>query len=78
MESFISPERLHRYKTEYIECHPRHHQPAKYSGLRIVMVIEPDSLPNLITKPEFPESRGGKHDGAMCRACSMPSARYAR
>ncbi|MFN0077894.1 MAG: glycoside hydrolase family 6 protein, partial [Prosthecobacter sp.] len=37
---------------------------AKYSGLRIVMVIEPDSLPNLITNLSFPKVAEANTTGA--------------
>jgi cellulose 1,4-beta-cellobiosidase len=48
-ELLIAQNGLNRYKTEYIDVIFSKINQAKYSGLRIVMVIEPDSLPNLIT-----------------------------
>ncbi|MCU7821729.1 glycoside hydrolase family 6 protein [Kitasatospora sp. DSM 101779] len=38
-----------RYKTEYIDPIAAIMSDSKYAGLRIVNVIEPDSLPNLVT-----------------------------
>jgi len=48
-ELLIAQNGLNRYKTEYIDVIFNKINQAKYSGLRIVMIIEPDSLPNLIT-----------------------------
>jgi cellulose 1,4-beta-cellobiosidase len=42
-----------RYKTEYIDVIYSVISQPKYSGLRIVAVIEPDSLPNLVTNLSF-------------------------
>jgi cellulase/cellobiase CelA1/aryl-phospho-beta-D-glucosidase BglC (GH1 family) len=52
-ELLIAQNGLNRYKTEYIDVIYSIISQAKYSGLRIVMVIEPDSLPNLITNLSF-------------------------
>ncbi len=53
-ELLIAQDGLHRYKTEYIDAIFKTLSQSKYAGLRIVMVIEPDSLPNLITNLNFP------------------------
>ncbi len=53
-ELLIAQNGLHRYKTEYIDAIFKTLSQSKYAGLRIVMVIEPDSLPNLITNLNFP------------------------
>jgi cellulose 1,4-beta-cellobiosidase len=45
----LKPEELPRYKTEYIDPIAAIMADSKYSGLRIVTVIEIDSLPNLVT-----------------------------
>ena len=42
-----------RYKTEYIDVIYNVISQPKYAGLRIVAVIEPDSLPNLVTNLSF-------------------------
>lgn len=53
-ELLIAENGLHRYKTEYIDAIFKVLNQPKYAALRIVMVIEPDSLPNLITNLNFP------------------------
>jgi cellulase/cellobiase CelA1 len=53
-ELLIAENGLHRYKTEYIDAIFKVLNQPKYAALRIVMVIEPDSLPNLITNLSFP------------------------
>lgn len=52
-ELLIAENGLHRYKTEYIDAIFKVLNQSKYAALRIVMVIEPDSLPNLITNLSF-------------------------
>lgn len=63
-ELLIAQNGLHRYKTEYIDVIYSIISQAKYSGLRIVMVIEPDSLPNLITNLSFPRVAEANTTGA--------------
>ncbi len=63
-ELHIAQNGLHRYKTEYIDVIHGIISQAKYSGLRIVMVIEPDSLPNLITNLSFPRVAEANTTGA--------------
>jgi len=48
-ELVIANNGLSRYKTEYIDPIVAVMSQAKYSNLRIVTVVEPDSLPNLVT-----------------------------
>ncbi|AZK87434.1 1,4-beta-cellobiosidase [Xanthomonas oryzae pv. oryzae] len=45
---------LQRYKTEYIDVIASTLANPKYKGLRIVNIIEPDSLPNLVTNQSTP------------------------
>jgi cellulose 1,4-beta-cellobiosidase len=45
----LGPTDLPRYQSEYIDPIAAIQGEAKYRGLRIVNVIEPDSLPNLVT-----------------------------
>jgi cellulose 1,4-beta-cellobiosidase len=45
----LGPEELGRYRSEYIDPIAAIMGDAKYRGLRIVNIIEPDSLPNLVT-----------------------------
>ena len=52
-ELLIAQDGLNRYKTEYIDVIFNIISQAKYSNLRIIMVVESDSLPNLITNMSF-------------------------
>ncbi|HEY0001427.1 MAG TPA: glycoside hydrolase family 6 protein, partial [Actinoplanes sp.] len=45
----LGPDEIGRYKTEYIDAIAAIEGDAKYAALRIVNIIEIDSLPNLIT-----------------------------
>lgn len=63
-ELLIAENGLHRYKTEYIDAIFKTLNQPKYAGLRIVMVIEPDSLPNLITNLSFPRVAEAQRTGA--------------
>ena len=63
-ELLIAQNGLQRYKTEYIDAIYKVISLPKYSGLRIVMVIEPDSLPNLIVNLSFPKVAEAKKSGA--------------
>jgi cellulose 1,4-beta-cellobiosidase len=62
-ELLIAQNGLNRYRAEYINVIFNTISQAKYSNLRIVMVIEPDSLPNLITNLSF----------AKCSEAASPS-----
>jgi len=44
-----------RYRTEYVDAIASIFADAKYSSLRIIAIIEPDSLPNLVTNLSDPE-----------------------
>lgn len=44
-----------RYRTEYVDPIASIFADAKYSSLRIIAIIEPDSLPNLVTNLSDPE-----------------------
>lgn len=63
-ELLIANNGLNRYKTEYIDVIYSVISQPKYSNLRIVMVIEPDSLPNLITNLSFQKCSEAKNTGA--------------
>lgn len=62
-ELLIAENGLHRYKTEYIDAIFKTLKQPKYAALRIVMVIEPDSLPNLITNLNFPRVAEAQRTG---------------
>jgi cellulose 1,4-beta-cellobiosidase len=63
-ELLIARNGLDRYKTEYIDAIYDIIRQAQYASLRIVMVIEPDSLPNLITNLEFARVKEANSTGA--------------
>lgn len=63
-ELLIARNGLQRYKTEYIDAIFKTLNQPKYRGLRIVMVIEPDSLPNLITNVKMPRVAEAQRTGA--------------
>jgi cellulose 1,4-beta-cellobiosidase len=63
-ELLVSQKGLERYKTEYIDAIHRIIKQEKYARLRIVMVIEPDSLPNLVTNMKIPKVREAAESGA--------------
>lgn len=63
-ELLIAQSGLSRYKTEYIDVIFSTIRQAKYGSLRIVFVIEPDSLPNLIVNTGFPKVAEAKASGA--------------
>lgn len=44
-----------RYRTEYVDALAAIFADSKYSSLRIIAIIEPDSLPNLVTNLSDPE-----------------------
>ncbi|MDL4819534.1 glycoside hydrolase family 6 protein [Actinomadura opuntiae] len=45
----LGPTEIDKYKTQYIDPIAAIMGDAKYAGIRIVTVVEPDSLPNLVT-----------------------------
>lgn len=63
-ELLVAKNGLARYKTEYIDAIFAVIKREKYAGLRIVMVVEPDSLPNLVTNLNFPRVKEAADSGA--------------
>jgi cellulose 1,4-beta-cellobiosidase len=63
-ELFVTRKGLERYKSEYIDAIYKIIKQEKYAQLRIVLVIEPDSLPNLITNLSFPKVQEAESSGA--------------
>lgn len=55
---------LARYKAEYIDPIASILSDSKYRDLRIVAIIEPDSLPNLVTNSAKPKCAEAKSSGA--------------
>ncbi|MFD7392348.1 glycoside hydrolase family 6 protein [Streptomyces sp. NPDC059852] len=54
---------LDRYKSEYIDVIANVMKNPKYQDIRITTVIEPDSLPNLVTNTSDPECAQAKSSG---------------
>ncbi|WP_433514512.1 glycoside hydrolase family 6 protein [Nonomuraea sp. CA-143628] len=63
-ELLVAENGLNRYKTEYIDPIAAIMSDSKYANLRIVTIIEPDSLPNLITNLSFPKCAEANSTGA--------------
>lgn len=59
----LGPTDLPRYESEYIDPIAAIEGDAKYAGLRIVDVIEPDSLPNLVTNQSIAACATMKSNG---------------
>lgn len=55
---------LERYKTEYIDAIYAVLSRPRYARLRVVLAIEPDSLPNLVTNLRFPKVDEAETSGA--------------
>ncbi|MBP2703081.1 glycoside hydrolase family 6 protein [Microbispora sp. RL4-1S] len=63
-ELLISENGLARYKTEYIDPIAQIMSDSKYANLRIVTVVEIDSLPNLLTNTNLPKCAEAQSSGA--------------
>ncbi|WP_206676041.1 glycoside hydrolase family 6 protein, partial [Xylella fastidiosa] len=59
----LTPEGLQRYKREYIDTIASIFSNPKYKDIRIVNIIEPDSLPNIITNMSTPSCAQAKNTG---------------
>ncbi|MDC0714521.1 glycoside hydrolase family 6 protein [Stigmatella sp. ncwal1] len=68
----LTAEGLQRYKTEYIDAIATVFSDPVYQDIRIVAVIEPDGLPNLVTNLSDPECAQANSSGIYVAA-----ARYA-
>jgi cellulose 1,4-beta-cellobiosidase len=67
-ELLISQDGFNRYKKEYIAPIVKILSDPKYGNLRIVAVIEPDSLPNLITNTEVKKCQEAAGAGGYVEA----------
>jgi len=63
-ELLIANNGLSRYKTEYIDPIASILSDPKYAAIRVVLVIEPDSLPNLLTNLSFAKCSEAQSTGA--------------
>ena len=64
----LSQEGLQRYKTEYIDAITEVLAKPKFQDIRIVTVIEPDGLPNLVTNLNDPECAQANSSGIQVEA----------
>ena len=71
-ELLIAEDGLNRYKTEYIDPIVEILSDPKYSSLNIVTVVEPDSLPNLVTNLDIAACAEANSSGTY-----MDGVRYA-
>ena len=80
-ELLIAQGGMARYKAEYIDVIRSIMAQPKYANLRIALIIEPDSLPNLVTNLNTPECAeangpGGYREGiryAVSQLSSLPN-----
>ena len=72
----ISENGLERYKTEYIDPIYNVFVQPKYQDLRIVTVLEPDSLPNLITNLNKPDCAEANSSGAYVQGIQYAVDRF--
>jgi cellulose 1,4-beta-cellobiosidase len=63
-ELWVAEDGLNRYKTEYIDPITSILTDPAYSDLRIVVIIEPDSLPNLVTNTNISLCAEAQSSGA--------------
>lgn len=64
----ISEHGIERYKHEYIDAIVAILSREKYRGLRIIAIIEPDSLPNLVTNLHIPKCQEAAGAGGYVEA----------
>jgi cellulose 1,4-beta-cellobiosidase len=67
-ELLIAQNGLERYKKEYIDAIASIAGQPQYRKLRIVFLVEPDSLPNLVTNTEVPRCREAAGSGGYAAA----------
>lgn len=67
-ELLIAQDGFNRYKNEYIAPIVQILSDPKYNSLRIVAVIEPDSLPNLVTNTSVPKCQQSAGAGGYVEA----------
>ena len=74
-ELLIAQNGLNRYKTEYIDAIYNTIRLPQYSNLRIIAVIEPDSLPNLVTNLSFAKCSEAQSTGAYVQGVQYAVSR---
>lgn len=64
----LTADGLNTYKTQYIDVIAGIMSQAKYAGIRIVLVVEPDSLPNLVTNLNLTACANANSSGIYIQA----------
>ena len=64
----LTADGLNTYKTQYIDVIAGIMSQAKYAGIRIVLVVEPDSLPNLVTNLNLQACANANSSGIYIQA----------
>ncbi|HEX3482947.1 MAG TPA: glycoside hydrolase family 6 protein [Kofleriaceae bacterium] len=64
----LTADGLNTYKTQYIDVIAGIMSQAKYAGVRIVLVVEPDSLPNLVTNLNLTACANANSSGIYIQA----------
>jgi cellulose 1,4-beta-cellobiosidase len=64
----LTAEGLATYKTQYIDAITSILSKSKYEGIRIVTIIEPDSMPNLVTNLSDPDCAAANSSGIYVAA----------
>ncbi|WP_211212919.1 glycoside hydrolase family 6 protein [Actinopolyspora mortivallis] len=72
----LTQEGLRRYKNDYVDAITEVFQDPKYDDVRIVTVIEPDGLPNLVTNLDDPECAEAKSSGIQVEAVQYALNRF--
>jgi cellulase/cellobiase CelA1 len=74
----VSENGLARYKTEYIDPMSAVFANPKYRGVRIVAVVEPDSLPNLVTNLGNPKCAEAQSSGAYAQGVQYALSKFSQ
>jgi cellulose 1,4-beta-cellobiosidase len=67
-ELLIAKDGFNRYKNEYVDPIAAILSDAKYQGIRIIAIIEPDSLPNLVTNTSVAKCQESAGKGGYVEA----------
>ncbi len=77
-ELTVSGNGLARYKTEYIDPLSAVFGNPKYRNVRIVAVVEPDSLPNLVTNLSNPKCAEAQSSGAYVQGVQYALSKFSQ
>jgi cellulose 1,4-beta-cellobiosidase len=74
-ELTVANDGLNKYKTQYIDAIMSVLSQAKYSNLRIAAIVEPDSLPNLVTNLSMQKCSEANSSGAYVQGIQYALSR---